>query len=170
MRTAHYMITKEELTDIPSARPVNSLPGVREIRDIMIGPHNLNVAIVTGTKNIRTVVDKVLAGDKTFQFIEVMACPGGCIGGGGGPKWANLDSKLLMKRIAATHVLDKSNAIRQSHNNPAVAALFDHLKSSSDSHILHTHYTDRTSEVKGKAEQPFGAQLETTPLSQPGEE
>lgn len=62
--------------DIPEVRPHDSLPGVRVIRDIPIGDLKLNVAVVTGTKNIRAVVDRVLEGDKSLHLIEVMACPG----------------------------------------------------------------------------------------------
>ena len=55
------------------------------------------MAVVTGTKNIRAMVEKVLAGEREFDLIEVMACPGGCIGGGGEPKWNVTSPKTLMK-------------------------------------------------------------------------
>ena len=88
LRTAHFYVTGKEIDKIPTIRPANSYPGVREIKNFPVGDLSLNVAVVTGTKNIKSVVDKVLAGDRSYDLIEVMACPGGCIGGGGEPKVA----------------------------------------------------------------------------------
>ncbi len=162
LRTAHFMVTGKELVDIPAVRPIDSLPGVRAVHGLQVGPHTMNVAVVTGTKNIRAVVDKVLAGDKTYSLIEVMACPGGCIGGGGEPKvgWST-DGATLMKRIAAVHGIDKSKKVRQSHLNPDVKALYDTLgvPPGQAHHLLHTNYEDRRHTVGGAADGPFGKKI-----------
>ncbi len=106
-------------------------------------------------------MDRVLAGDKTFALIEVMACPGGCIGGGGEPKvgWST-DAATLMKRIRAVHGIDKSHSVRQSHNNPAVKELYAQLGTApGETHMLHTSYSDRRHEVAGAANGPFGKKI-----------
>lgn len=71
LRTAHFMVTGKELTDIPACRPDDANPGIRYINDIPVGDLRLNVAVATGTKNVRTLVDRVLAGDKSLHLIEV---------------------------------------------------------------------------------------------------
>ena len=96
-RSAHFYLTGEDLTEMPAVRPVDGKPGVRAIYNVPVGLWRLNVAVVTGTKNIRAMVEKVLAGEREFDLIEVMACPGGCIGGGGEPKWNVTSPKTLMK-------------------------------------------------------------------------
>ncbi len=83
-----------------------------------------------------------------------MACPGGCIGGGGEPKFGwSVDADILMKRIRATHSIDKTKAVRQSHNNEAVKSLYKELGvGPGQAHLLHTSYKDRTHTVKGASE------------------
>ncbi len=69
LRTAHFYVTGKELTDIPEVRPHDSLPGVRIIKNISVGDKKLNVAVVTGTKNVRAVVDKVESLNDYFVFL-----------------------------------------------------------------------------------------------------
>lgn len=88
-----------------------------------------------------------------------MACPGGCIGGGGEPK-NSLDKDVLKKRVAAIHGLDKNAQIRQSHRNEAVQKLYSedlHCEPGECHDLLHTHYTDRRSEVKVRADDTFAS-------------
>jgi iron only hydrogenase large subunit-like protein len=69
----------------------------------MIGEREVRVAVVHGTKKVREVVEAVLSGDKSFDLIEVMACPGGCVGGGGEPKTSAVDADVIRKRIDAIY-------------------------------------------------------------------
>lgn len=160
LRTAHYYVTGTELpqVEVEAVRPTDALPGVRAVRNVRVGPHTLSVAVVTGTKNVRKMVDAVLNGDKTYQLIEVMACPGGCIGGGGEPR-NSLDPDVLLKRVKAVHGIDRNSSIRQSHRNPAIQEMYkNHLKCEpGDSHLLHTKYTDRRDSVLVRGDESFSA-------------
>ena len=87
--------------------------------------------------------------EKEFHIIEIMACPGGCIGGGGQPYPSGgfkiLDPELLAKRAKALYDIDGHNVFRRSHKNPAVQKLYDEYlgeAGSEEAHrLLHTHYT-----------------------------
>ena len=85
-----------------------------------------------------------------------MACPGGCIGGGGEPKWNTNNSNTLMKRIEAVHKMDASSTVRQSHHNVEVAELYNSLGKERAHQLLLTSYTDRTSEVRYSNTGQFG--------------
>ncbi|CAM9264996.1 unnamed protein product, partial [Discosporangium mesarthrocarpum] len=81
----------------------------------------LRVGIVHGGANVRELLAKMKAGEESakLDFVEVMACPGGCIGGGGQPK--SIDPDIRQKRIEAIYALDKGNKLRESHDNPSVS-------------------------------------------------
>ncbi|HBS58336.1 MAG TPA: ferredoxin, partial [Firmicutes bacterium] len=95
--------------------------------------------------NARKVLDKIRAGEAAYHFIEVMCCPGGCIGGGGSPIPTNTDIRL--QRIAATYREDERMALRKSHENPAVKELYTEFLIKPLGHkshdLLHTRYTPR---------------------------
>ncbi|MEG1578776.1 MAG: iron hydrogenase small subunit, partial [Oscillospiraceae bacterium] len=102
----------------------------------------LKVAIANGLKNAEELLEKVAAGEE-YAFIEIMACPGGCIGGGGQP--IGTTNAKREERIAALYKLDEDTALRKSHENPEVQTLYsDFLGAplSEKAHdLLHTHYT-----------------------------
>lgn len=152
LRTAHYNLTGRDLERVEMQEVRDLADAGHKIReaDVQIGDAKLKVAVVTGSANTRKIIERVLAGEKRWQLIEVMACPGGCIGGGGEPK-SSLDPAILTKRIKAVHAIDGASAIRMSHHNPEVQKLYEeylrHPNSSVSHSILHTHYTDRSHET-----------------------
>jgi len=119
--------------------PEGSPPGVagREIR----------VAVASGVGNARHLLRAMAEGSAPhYDFIEVMACPGGCIGGGGQPK--SKDPAAVLKRMGAIYTLDERAALRKSHQNPEVQALYSEFLKVPGGHLshelLHTTYTDRS--------------------------
>ena len=94
-------------------------------------------------------MDKVRAGEADYHFIEVMACPGGCIGGGGQPQPVNADVRAA--RTAAVYKVDEVMTIRQSHKNPDIVALYENWLGKplgeKSHHLLHTHYKAQPREV-----------------------
>jgi len=111
---------------------------------------DVKVAICHSLKEARKMVELVLAGKTDYDFIEIMACPGGCINGGGHLKTKKRYKPYLAKRTEGLYKIDKKTHVRQSHNNPQIAAIYkDFLKepnSEKAHHLLHTHYSDRKTE------------------------
>jgi len=106
---------------------------------------DLNVAVAHGLKNARIIMDEVAAGKSNYHFIEVMGCPGGCIGGGGQPIPTN--AAIRAKRIQAIYDEDMSKPIRKSHENPEIIKVYEEYLGEplgEKSHeLLHTHYRKR---------------------------
>ncbi len=155
LRTAYEIVTGREVpfTNL-SIRPVRGMEGVKEasvkIKDVkpewsFLEGVDLNVAIAHGLVNAKTLMDRIKAGDANYHFIEIMACPGGCIGGGGQPIPTNME--VRKKRAAGVYEEDEAMVIRKSHENPEVTELYEsflHEPLGHKSHdLLHTHYTPR---------------------------
>jgi len=144
IRTAHHLITGEDLGDL-TVRAVRGLEGVKEAR-VRAGELELGVAVVNGLGNARRLMDELRAGRDDLHFIEVMTCPGGCIGGGGQP--VDADPEALRARMQALYRIDRDEAMRTSHENPAVQQLYREFLGEplgETSHrLLHTHYAART--------------------------
>lgn len=140
LRTAYEVITGETLESV-DFQAVRGLEGVKEAQ-VQVGDLALNVAVANGLENAY----QLLQNKDKYHFIEIMACPGGCIGGGGQP--ISCDPDILSKRMDVIYKTDKAKVIRKSHENPAVQQLYkDYLKepASHKAHeLLHTVYTDRT--------------------------
>lgn len=110
----------------------------------------LNIAVASGLKNAANLLDAVKSGEKNYQFIEIMCCPGGCVNGGGQPV---VDSATRMKvdvqakRAAVLYNLDKNMPLRMSHENPAIRELYDEFLGEPNGHkaheLLHTTYVKR---------------------------
>nr|WNF20821.1 hydrogenase [synthetic construct] len=102
----------------------------------------LNIAVANGLGNAKKLIKQLAAGESKYDFIEVMACPGGCIGGGGQPRSA--DKQILQKRQAALYNLDEKSTLRRSHENPSIRELYDTYLGEPLGHkaheLLHTHY------------------------------
>jgi NADP-reducing hydrogenase subunit HndD len=143
LRTVYELITGQELEDI-NFHQVRGLDGIKEA-NIMIGDTELCVAVVHGLGNIREILEDIVHHRSPYHFIEVMCCPGGCIGGGGQP--LSNDPQVRQKRIDGLYREDKGLLLRKSHNNPAVQRLYDEFLGeplSNKSHeLLHTHYRAR---------------------------
>ncbi len=105
----------------------------------------LKVAVAHGLKNARIIMEQIARGESPYHFIEIMACPGGCIGGGGQPIPTN--EEIRKKRIAAIYDEDRNMELRKSHENPEVAMIYkEYLKEplgEKSHHLLHTKYTKR---------------------------
>lgn len=147
IRTVYEKLEGKPLDDI-NVTAVRGLEGVKEAT-LTIAGKDVRVAVVHGTKNARTILEKVKAGEH-YDFIEIMACPGGCINGGGQPivdskTRAVTDVKAL--RAGALYSEDEASAIRKSHENPYIQKLYSEYFGEPCSHkaheLLHTTYTKR---------------------------
>jgi len=155
LRTAYQVVTGR---DVPFKNleilPVRGLEGVKEatikLEDCLPEWKFLNgvefkVAIANGLANARKVMQKIEKGESPYHFIEIMACPGGCLGGGGQPIPTNKD--IRTKRMNAIYAEDRGLPIRKSHDNPEIKKIYaDFLKAplGHKSHeLLHTTYTKR---------------------------
>lgn len=143
LRTVYEVVTKKELPSL-DFEELRGLEGVKEAEVDLEGT-KVRVAITNGLSNARKILDRIKSGEAEYHFIEVMCCPGGCIGGGGQPIPTNTEIRL--KRIAGTYLEDKNMPIRKSHENPAVAQLYQEFLGQplgeKSHHLLHTHYTPR---------------------------
>ncbi len=152
MRTAYFLINgTNPPADFMKLEAVRGFDDVREA-EIALGRLKINVAVIHGTKNAGDFIDKMKNAGKQYHFMEVMTCPGGCVGGGGQPKgFAVSGLKVPEKRIELLHKKDESSEIRVSHENPEVKALYEEMLGSPCSalaeKLLHTSYTDRSAEV-----------------------
>jgi iron-only hydrogenase group A len=155
LRTAYEIVTGREL---PVAglhvAAVEGLDGVKEASLKIEGTKpewkfldgvTLNVAVAHGLGNAQKVIAAVRSGAKQYHFVEVMTCPGGCIGGGGQPRYTN--NQVRQARIDAIYREDEGKKLRKSHENPDVAKLYEEFLGQplgeKSHHLLHTKYTPR---------------------------
>ena len=140
LRTVAEVVTKKTLPKI-EFEEVRGLESVREA-NIPVGDLTVKIAMVHTLKAARAMMDKVRAGTADYHFIEVMACPGGCIGGGGQPVPVNWD--IRKKRRAALLECDEASMIRKSHENPEIITIYKEFLGEplgEKAHkLLHTHY------------------------------
>ncbi|MFA5878900.1 MAG: NADH-dependent [FeFe] hydrogenase, group A6 [Candidatus Margulisiibacteriota bacterium] len=147
LRTAYYFLTKEELPGI-EYKPVRGAVNSIKEADLEIAGIKLKIAVASGLGNARILLDRMKLGEK-FDFIEIMACPGGCINGGGQPYMGTMpfDRELLKKRSGALYQLDEENKLRRSHENQDVNKLYNEVFEKYGSAIahkwLHTHYQEQ---------------------------
>lgn len=146
LRSAYYLITKEELADVNFTQ-VRGLDGVKEAV-IDIKGTKVSIAVAHQMGNVEQVLkaireDRAAGRPPRWQFIEVMACRGGCIGGGGQPTLAT--DEIRKMRMEGLYKDDREKAIRCSHQNPQIAKIYEDFLGSPCSekahHLLHTHYT-----------------------------
>lgn len=152
LRTVVDVLTGEDMPRLEYG-DVRGLEGIKEAT-VSVNGTDIKVAIVHGTANAAKLLNAIRAGEKTYHFIEVMGCPGGCVTGGGQPI---VDARTRYyvdpraARAAATYSEDESMAIRKSHKNPAVQKLYAEFLGEPNSHIahelLHTTYVDRSKEA-----------------------
>ncbi len=152
LRTVVDVLTGEDMPRL-EYDDVRGLEGIKEAT-VNVNGTDIKVAIVHGTANAAKLLNAIRAGEKTYHFIEVMGCPGGCVTGGGQPI---VDARTRYyvdpraARAAATYSEDESMAIRKSHKNPAVQKLYAEFLGEPNSHIahelLHTTYVDRSKEA-----------------------
>ena len=154
LRTVYEIVTGRELPfENLHVTPVMGLTGVKEAAVKIEGTVpdwsflegvTVRVAVAHGLGNARLLIERIKAGE-TYHFVEIMTCPGGCIGGGGQPRLTTDEVRLA--RIAAIYREDEGKKIRKSHNNPEVAAIYEEFLKKplgeKSHHLLHTKYTAR---------------------------
>lgn len=144
-RTAYELHTGKKLEKVDFME----LRGMDGIRSATIDFNGLpiNIGIAHGLGNARKLLDDVRSGKANFHAIEIMACPGGCIGGGGQPLHHG-DTSILKARTKAIYSEDTGKTIRKSHENPYIIKLYEEFlgkpMSEKAHHLLHTHYFDKS--------------------------
>lgn len=157
LRTAYEYITGENAPEsLFHLTPVRGYEGVREAT-LQIAGMDVNVAVVYGTANAGKLIEQIKRGEKTYHFVEVMTCPGGCIGGGGQPKDMEKDKDAVRQaRIESLYAKDASMAIRKSHENPDIKKVYEEFYgkplSEMAERMLHTSYEDKSKIINRKGE------------------
>lgn len=143
LRTAYEVITKKELSNL-DFEAVRGMEGIKAAT-VDVDGLPVKVAVAHGLSNAKKLMDQVRAGEAAYHFIEIMACPGGCLGGGGQPVPTSLE--IRKKRAQAIYQEDLNLPWRKSHENPDVQLIYkeflDKPLSEKSHHLLHTHYTPR---------------------------
>ena len=140
LRTVAEVVAGKELPKIE----YNEVRGMEQTREAVIDVAGVSVkvAVVHTLKSAKMMLERIKAGTADYQFIEVMACPGGCIGGGGQP--VPVDASIRQKRREAIFNCDRTSELRKSHENPEIKTLYDTWLGkplSEKAHsLLHTHY------------------------------
>lgn len=144
VRTAYEKITGEELGNLEFT-DLRGLTGIKETQ-VEIDGKTIRIAVANGLGNTRRLLEKVKNGEEEFHAIEVMACPGGCIGGGGQP-YHHGDLSILRRRAEGIYSIDKNKKKRKSHENEKVQKLYDEffggVASPLAHELLHTSYEKR---------------------------
>lgn len=143
LRTAYELMTGREVPSL-DITAVRGMEGVREAT-IDIDGVPVKAAVANGLANARALMEKIRRGEADYTFIEVMACPGGCLGGGGQPYPTT--PEIRKKRAEAIYSIDRDMPIRKSHENPALKELYAEFLGKPLGHkshqLLHTRYTPR---------------------------
>ncbi|WP_276819597.1 [FeFe] hydrogenase, group A [Mailhella massiliensis] len=148
VRTVYAVLNHKELPGVDVV-PVRGEEGMREAEvDLGEGNGVIRVAVVHGLANARKLAEQAVAGNSPYTFIEVMACPGGCVDGGGTCRVKKDYHPHARDRRQGLFSIDKNMPRRQSHNNPQIIRLYEDFLGEPNSHkahdLLHTHYTDRS--------------------------
>ncbi|HRQ68129.1 MAG TPA: NADH-dependent [FeFe] hydrogenase, group A6 [Candidatus Syntrophosphaera sp.] len=150
IRSAYFLVTGTELEDV-EITAVRGLEGVKEAAVDVPGFGEIRVAVAHGLSNARKVMDQVreglaTKGESPWHFIEIMACPGGCVGGGGQPYGNDIASRA--RRGLSLYEEDRSLPVRQSHKNPEVVKIYERFLGEPNSplalKLLHTYYFKRS--------------------------
>ena len=147
-RTAYEIYTGKKLENVEFTQ-LRGLEGVRSAA-IDFNGLNINIGIAHGLGNARKLLECIKRGECEFHAIEIMACPGGCIGGGGQPLHHG-NSEILKARAAALYKEDEEKPIRKSHENPEIIELYKEFlgqpMSEKAHHLLHTEYFDKKKKI-----------------------
>ena len=144
LRSAYFLITGENV-DADAFKEVRGLHGWRDAT-FQAGDVTVRVAVASGLANTRELMEEIRSGRVEYDFVEIMACPGGCAGGGGQPICDG--AELAGERKERLYIIDKNNPLRRSHENPDVQALYAEYLEKPLSHrtheLLHTVQEDWT--------------------------
>ena len=144
IRTVYEVVTGKE----PASLDFTACRGHEGIKEATLDLNGtpVKVAITNGLKNAKVIMDKIRAGEADYHFVEVMCCPGGCVGGGGQP--FRTTAAIKEHRMDGLYKVDKNLPLRQSHKNPDIQTLYKEFLQEPNSHLahelLHTHYVDRS--------------------------
>ena len=145
VRTAHKLVAGTEIEGSPRVSEARGSEGVRYFT-VTAADAQLNLAVVNGLGRLQETLDELLAGDPPLHFIEVMSCPGGCIGGGGQPY--DTDADAVKERLERLYEVDRRSAARRSHENADVQALYEDVLGTPLSEVSHRllnrDYMDRS--------------------------
>ena len=148
LRTVAEIVTGKELAR-PEFQEVRGIAGIKEAEYDLAGT-KVRVAVTSGLANAAKLLDRIKSGEAEYHFVEVMACPGGCVNGGGQPHQSGdvrNFTDLRSLRAAALYSEDEAMTLRKSHENPVVKELYAEYLGEPGSHlahhILHTHYVKR---------------------------
>jgi iron only hydrogenase large subunit-like protein len=155
LRSAYEIITGRELPfDGLHVNQLGGLQGVKELSFTVTGtlPEwsflegvTMELAVAHGLGNARQVMESIKSGAKHYHFVEIMTCPGGCIGGGGQPRLTT--NKVRQARISAIYKEDEGKKLRKSHDNPKIKQIYGEFLltplGEKSHHLLHTGYTKR---------------------------
>lgn len=143
LRTAYTLLTQEELEEIEFSA-VRGLDGIKEAT-IIIDNNPIKIAVANGISNAKKVIEQIEKGECEYTFVEIMACIGGCVGGGGQPVGSTL--KVKKERIGQIYKIDQNNNIRKSHKNPEIIKLYEEYlgkpMSELSHELLHTEYSPK---------------------------
>ncbi|MEG2544460.1 MAG: [FeFe] hydrogenase, group A [Longicatena sp.] len=168
IRSAYYFLTKEEPSeDLYHLEALRGLEGVKSAA-LNIAGIPLKVAVVHGTNNARAFIDQIQTTNEHYDFIEVMTCRGGCIGGGGQPKHVLDDmDEIREKRIRALYDKDDAITLRNSHDNEQIKKVYEEFYGAPltplAEELLHTSYKRRDDLQEDPSLYAKDYQIETTP-------
>lgn len=148
LRTAYETITGKELEKI-NFEEVRGKEGIKK-SNIKMGDKEVKVVVAHGLENAKEILEQIKQGKADYQFVEIMACPGGCVMGGGQPivdsKTRN-DIDVRKARAESLYTIDEKSKTRKSHENPAIKKLYEEYLEKPGSHkaheLLHTTYKKR---------------------------
>ncbi|MCL1849487.1 MAG: NADH-dependent [FeFe] hydrogenase, group A6 [Clostridiales bacterium] len=152
IRTVYEVVAGQPLPSL-ELEPIRGLEGVKEAALDVPNFGEVRVAVAHGLANAAKLMKIVREGTKQYHFIEVMACPGGCVGGGGQPlvtsgQRIEMDEEYQAVRARAIYAEDRGKALRKSHDNPAIKEIYekylDKPLGDKSHHLLHTHYAARS--------------------------
>lgn len=148
LRTVYEIVEKKPLDKV-EFEAVRGTDGIKEAT-VTLGGKDVRVAIAHGLGNARALLEAIRNGEKSYEFVEIMACPGGCVTGGGQPichSKTYMDVDVKAERAKALYSEDARLSIRKSHENPDIKKLYEEFLEKPGSHIahelLHTHYIVR---------------------------
>jgi iron only hydrogenase large subunit-like protein len=142
LRTISEQYTGKKLEDV-NFTAVRGMSGIREA-SVQIDGRTVRVAALSGLGNARKVLEKIVKGEDHYDVIEIMACPGGCVNGGGQPYTRNRE-EVIEQRVRGLYQIDRNQPIRKSHENPSIQQLYQEFLGEPGSHLshelLHVHVT-----------------------------
>ncbi len=148
LRSVPYLLTGKD-DDNVDIKVVRGVETVKEA-EVEVNGIKIKAAVVHGLGNARKLLDKIKAGEAEYHFVEVMACPGGCVNGGGQPiqpASVRFDLDLRAERAKALYEEDQGSTMRRSHQNPRVLKMYEEYFEKPGGHkshkLLHTHYVAR---------------------------